>query len=86
MPHHLIDILHPAEGIYPLNAVNHCFSLQTNHLYLFQPDYSAGNFYDDGRQATKDILNRGHVPIVTGGTGLYLRWYILIHINLFHIC
>ncbi|CAI9303762.1 unnamed protein product [Lactuca saligna] len=52
VPHHLIDILHPAE------------------------DYSAGNFYDDGRQATKDILNRSHVPIVTGGTGLYLRWFI----------
>ncbi|CAI9290744.1 unnamed protein product [Lactuca saligna] len=39
-------------------------------------DYSAGNFYDDGRQAIKDILSRGHVPIVTGGTGLYLRWFI----------
>jgi len=38
-------------------------------------DYSVGQFYDDGRQATKDILNRGRVPIVTGGTGLYLRWY-----------
>lgn len=34
-----------------------------------------GQFFDDGRQATKDILNRGRVPIVTGGTGLYLRWY-----------
>ncbi|KAL8209728.1 hypothetical protein R6Q57_006460 [Mikania cordata] len=52
VPHHLVDILHPAE------------------------DYSAGNFYDDGRQATKDILNRCRVPIVTGGTGLYLRWFI----------
>nr|GEX80405.1 tRNA dimethylallyltransferase 9 [Tanacetum cinerariifolium] len=52
VPHHLIDILHPAE------------------------DYSAGNFYDDGKQAAKDILNRGRVPIVTGGTGLYLRWFI----------
>ncbi|KAL4580400.1 hypothetical protein LXL04_016591 [Taraxacum kok-saghyz] len=39
-------------------------------------DYSAGTFYDDGRQATKDILKRGRVPIVTGGTGLYLRWFI----------
>ncbi|XP_024960445.1 tRNA dimethylallyltransferase 9 [Cynara cardunculus var. scolymus] len=52
VPHHLIDILHPAD------------------------DYSAGNFYEDGRQATKDILNRGSAPIVTGGTGLYLRWFI----------
>ncbi|KAL1189162.1 tRNA dimethylallyltransferase 9 [Cardamine amara subsp. amara] len=39
-------------------------------------DYSVGRFFDDGRQATKDILNRGRVPIVTGGTGLYLRWFI----------
>nr|AAM63091.1 IPP transferase-like protein [Arabidopsis thaliana] len=39
-------------------------------------DYSLGQFYDDGRQATKDILNRGRVPIVTGGTGLYLRWFM----------
>uniref|UniRef100_A0A1J3IP42 tRNA dimethylallyltransferase n=1 Tax=Noccaea caerulescens TaxID=107243 RepID=A0A1J3IP42_NOCCA len=39
-------------------------------------DYSAGTFFDDGRQATRDILSRGRVPIVTGGTGLYLRWFI----------
>ncbi|CAH8370566.1 unnamed protein product [Eruca vesicaria subsp. sativa] len=39
-------------------------------------DYSVGQFFEDGRQATKDILSRGRVPIVTGGTGLYLRWFI----------
>ncbi|XP_010520596.1 PREDICTED: tRNA dimethylallyltransferase 9 [Tarenaya hassleriana] len=39
-------------------------------------DYSVGQFFEDGRQATRDILNRGRVPIVTGGTGLYLRWFI----------
>ncbi|ESQ42022.1 hypothetical protein EUTSA_v10013462mg [Eutrema salsugineum] len=39
-------------------------------------DYSVGQFFDDGRQAAKDILSRGRVPIVTGGTGLYLRWFI----------
>ncbi|KAL5736477.1 hypothetical protein ACOSP7_030842 [Xanthoceras sorbifolium] len=39
-------------------------------------DYSVGKFFEDGRQATKDILNNGRVPIVTGGTGLYLRWFI----------
>ncbi|KAL6999591.1 tRNA dimethylallyltransferase 9 [Sarracenia purpurea var. burkii] len=30
----------------------------------------------DARQATRCILTNGRVPIVTGGTGLYLRWYI----------
>ncbi|KAJ4869920.1 tRNA dimethylallyltransferase 9 [Raphanus sativus] len=39
-------------------------------------DYSVGQFFEDGRQVTKDILSRGRVPIVTGGTGLYLRWFM----------
>ncbi|GFP79623.1 tRNA dimethylallyltransferase 9 [Phtheirospermum japonicum] len=39
-------------------------------------DYSVGQFYEDARQKTEDILSRGRVPIVTGGTGLYLRWFI----------
>ncbi|KAJ0102902.1 hypothetical protein Patl1_04795 [Pistacia atlantica] len=39
-------------------------------------DYSVGQFFEDARQTTKDILNKGRVPIVTGGTGLYLRWFI----------
>ncbi|KAG6395569.1 hypothetical protein SASPL_141692 [Salvia splendens] len=39
-------------------------------------DYSVGKFYEDARQKTEEILFRGRVPIVTGGTGLYLRWFI----------
>ncbi|KAJ4977418.1 hypothetical protein NE237_002524 [Protea cynaroides] len=39
-------------------------------------DYSVGQFFEDARQGTRDILDNGHVPIVAGGTGLYLRWYI----------
>ncbi|GAB2284420.1 tRNA dimethylallyltransferase 9 [Dionaea muscipula] len=39
-------------------------------------EYSVGQFYEDARQATKDTLKSGHVPIVVGGTGLYLRWFI----------
>nr|AGT16524.1 isopentenyl transferase [Saccharum hybrid cultivar R570] len=30
----------------------------------------------DARRATQDVLDRGCVPVVAGGTGLYLRWYI----------
>ena len=36
-------------------------------------EYSAGNYQRDGRAAIADIAVRGHLPIVTGGTGLYLR-------------
>ncbi|XP_058221545.1 tRNA dimethylallyltransferase 9 [Rhododendron vialii] len=39
-------------------------------------EYSVGQFFEDARKATRDVLNNGRVPIVTGGTGLYLRWYI----------
>lgn len=38
-----------------------------------QRDYSAGDYQRDGRAAIADIAARGHLPIVTGGTGLYLR-------------
>lgn len=39
-------------------------------------DYSVGKFFEDARQATKNILDKGRVPIVSGGTGLYLRWFV----------
>lgn len=39
-------------------------------------DYSVGKFYEDARGKTEEILSRGRVPLVTGGTGLYLRWYV----------
>jgi len=39
-------------------------------------EYSAGKYFDAAREATRDVLHRGHVPIVVGGSGLYLRWYL----------
>ncbi|XP_059444549.1 tRNA dimethylallyltransferase 9 isoform X2 [Corylus avellana] len=39
-------------------------------------DYSVGKFFEDARQATRCILDSGRVPIVAGGTGLYLRWFM----------
>lgn len=48
-------------------------------LDVFDPkdEFSAGQFYTLARAATSDILSRGKTPIVVGGTGFYLRWYIL---------
>ncbi len=42
---------------------------------IISPDreYSAGDYQRDGRAAIADISARGLLPIVTGGTGLYLR-------------
>jgi tRNA dimethylallyltransferase len=36
-------------------------------------EYSAGDYQRDGRAAIAGIAARGRLPIVTGGTGLYLR-------------
>lgn len=44
-------------------------------VWFWLLDYSVGQFFEDARQATTDIFKNGHVPIVAGGTGLYLRWY-----------
>ncbi|CAK0779903.1 hypothetical protein CVIRNUC_004884 [Coccomyxa viridis] len=39
-------------------------------------EFSAGDFFERARTATADILQRGKVPIVVGGTGFYLRWFV----------
>lgn len=36
-------------------------------------DYSAGDYQRDGRAAIAQVVARRRLPIVTGGTGLYLR-------------
>jgi tRNA dimethylallyltransferase len=53
----------------------------TYHLVdIMEPScdaFSAGSFFQLARQATADILHRHRLPIVVGGTMMYLRWYIL---------
>ena len=35
--------------------------------------FTAGDFARTGREVLREIAGRGHLPIVTGGTGFYLR-------------
>jgi tRNA dimethylallyltransferase len=44
-------------------------------LDILPPDHfcTAGDYSRLARKALADITSRGHLPIVTGGTGLYLR-------------
>lgn len=47
-----------------------------HHLVdVADPDqpFTAGEYSRQGRNALREITNRGRLPIVTGGTGLYLR-------------
>lgn len=36
-------------------------------------DYSVANFLDDARVAIQEITDKGKIPIIVGGTGLYFR-------------
>src|SRR5689334_22131625 len=49
-------------------APHHCIDIVSP-----ENDYSAGDYQRDGRAAIAKIAARGRLPIVTGGTGLYLR-------------
>ena len=44
-------------------------------------DYTAGDYARDAKKAIEDILSRGKLPIIAGGTGLYFR-VLLEHYDL----
>lgn len=47
-----------------------------HHLIdVIEPDqqYSAADFQQAGRKLIKEITERGHLPIIVGGTGLYIQ-------------
>ena len=51
-----------------------------HHLYdRVGPDgyYSAGQYMEEARPICREIAGRGRVPLVVGGTGLYLRALLL---------
>eukprot|EP00171_Calliarthron_tuberculosum_P016283 IDg16283t1 len=39
-------------------------------------EFSAGRFLTQARAATDDILARAQVPVVVGGTMMYVRWFV----------
>ncbi len=38
-----------------------------------EEDYSVSDFQSEASQKIKEITNRGHLPIIVGGTGLYIE-------------
>lgn len=48
-------------------------------LDIVNPDqpYTAGDYARDGRTCLSDVASRGSLPIISGGTGLYLRALLL---------
>ena len=50
-----------------------------HHLMDLVPptvEYTYEQFLRDSRNATEKILKKKKVPIVVGGTGMYMRWYM----------
>ena len=47
---------------------HHCIDLVTIH----EP-YSVARYQEDARRAISEIHHRGHLPVVVGGTGLYIQ-------------
>lgn len=39
-------------------------------------EYTAGAFYADALRAVEEVLARGRVPVLVGGTSMYLRWLV----------
>ena len=37
-------------------------------------EYTAGAFFKDALHAVKDIHSRGRMPVLVGGTPMYMRW------------
>jgi len=47
-----------------------------HHLIDFidpKEDFDAGRYVNDADEAIEDITSRGKIPIITGGTGLYIK-------------
>lgn len=37
-------------------------------------EFSAGSFLKAALEKAAEIVSRGHVPVIVGGTGFYLKW------------
>lgn len=50
-----------------------------HHLFdLIEPDeyFSAGSYMEAARKVCRDVARRGRLPIVVGGTGLYIKSFL----------
>ncbi len=52
-----------------------CAVAPHHFISILDPDqpYSAGEYAKDARQLIDDILKRGNLPLIVGGSGLYVR-------------
>ncbi|CAI5467554.1 unnamed protein product [Closterium sp. Yama58-4] len=82
VPHHLLDIREPWQGGARWGEVGHggwgvvrwrgrAVGRRQNGA-----KFTAADFYEEARAAVEGVVQRGGVPVVVGGTGLYLAWLL----------
>lgn len=47
------------------------------NLVDFKTQFSVADFITEGDKACQDIWNRGKIPVIAGGTGFYIRSFLL---------
>jgi len=67
-----ISIATSAPGKEYLNKYKHYFV----RCIPLDKDFSAGEFGKEGRKVISDILKRNKIPLIVGGSGLYIRFLI----------
>lgn len=82
IPHHLIDIY----KLEPKTSLSHSSSLQDSHYIVdgvsgmtephFKNSMTTGDFARNASQAIQDILSRGNIPIVVGGSTMWVEWLL----------
>lgn len=48
----------------------------SQHLFIPLQTSNPGDFVDRAHEAIDDILSRGKVPVVVGGTMMYIHWLV----------
>ena len=74
-PHHLVDIL-PPDASYSVADFQQQAQMAPHHLVdILPPDasYSVADFQQQAAELISQITLRGNLPILVGGTGLYIK-------------
>ncbi|MDD3064745.1 MAG: tRNA (adenosine(37)-N6)-dimethylallyltransferase MiaA [Endomicrobiaceae bacterium] len=66
------------EGVLSDNGIRYISSVPQHLTDIIEPNckYSTKKFETDSEQIEKELLLKGKVPVVTGGTGLYIKSFL----------
>jgi len=73
-----LDIGTNKDGILSENGMRYVSSVPQYLTDIIEPDkrYSTKKFETDSEQIEKDLIMKGKIPVVAGGTGLYIKSFL----------